>query len=285
MRWIAATNRRAGGLPQTRSIAPHVERGRSWMAPEAKSEDLLYISDYYGVHVFSYPKGQYVGDIDAFGYGLCSDRAGDVFVTDAPAYQVYEYAHGSTKRLQTLYGNYVDFGPIDCSVDPTTGNLAEQVQTPDSLSSFPKRSKIRKSTTTRRCFTQACSSAPMTTKETYSSIRFIIVVTATYIGELPKGTKQFANYLLDSRIAHPGGIQFDGKRVAIEDLGSLIVYRLRFSGSKAIVVGSTSLNGAGYVEQCWVRGKTLIGPDSNTTVYFWKYPRGGSPVNLLRALR
>jgi hypothetical protein len=112
------------GAPQSRAVATHADRSGSWMLPEAKSEDLLYISDYYGVHVFSYPKGQYVGDINAFGYGLCSDRAGDVFVADAPNRQLYEYRHGSTKRLQTLYDNYVDFNPINCSVDPTTGNLA-----------------------------------------------------------------------------------------------------------------------------------------------------------------
>ena len=56
------------------------------MAPEAKSEDLLYISDYYGVHVFSYPKGLHVGDIYGFASpaGLCSNKKGDVFVTDTP---------------------------------------------------------------------------------------------------------------------------------------------------------------------------------------------------------
>ncbi len=99
------------------------------MAPEAKSENLLYISDYYGVHIFSFPEGRHVGDIDDFvsPAGLCSNQAGDVFVTDTPAYHVYEYAHGSAKLLKTLYDNYVHFNPIDCSVDPTNGNLAVAV--------------------------------------------------------------------------------------------------------------------------------------------------------------
>jgi len=42
------------------------DRSGSWMLPEAKSEDLLYISDVTGVHVFSYPKGTLVGDLTGF---------------------------------------------------------------------------------------------------------------------------------------------------------------------------------------------------------------------------
>ncbi len=100
-----------------------------------------------------------------------------------------------------------------------------------------------------------------------------------FIGELPKGATQFTNYLLDHRINHPGGIQFDGKHVAIEDIKKSIVYRLRFSGSQAVVVGSTRLQGTTFVQQYWTQGTTLIGPDGNSAVYFWKYPRGGSPAN------
>ena len=228
MRWIAATNRRAGGLPQTRSIAPHVERGRSWMAPEAKSEDLLYISDYYGVHVFSYPKGQYVGDIDAFGYGLCSDRAGDVFVTDAPAYQVYEYAHGSTKRLQTLYGNYVDFGPIDCSVDPTTGNLAVASSDSGFVVVFPKAEqnpKVYYDQTMLHASMFFCAyddKGNLFVDSIYNRSHSHL-----YIGELPKGTKQFANY--STGLAHRASWRHPVRRKARSHRGSRIAHRLSAS--------------------------------------------------------
>jgi hypothetical protein len=49
-------------------------------------------------------------------------------------------------------------------------------------------------------------------------------------------------------------IQFDGKHAAIDDLGSNIVYRLRFSGSNANIVGRTHLDGVGKwtVEQFWL---------------------------------
>lgn len=266
-----------GMQPANGSAVPvRLNHAKSWMAAEAQSEDLLYISDYYGVHVFSYPKGVHVGDIYGFvsPAGICSNHAGDVFVTDTPTYHVYEYAHGSTKRLKTLYDNYVDFGPIDCSVDPTTGNVAVASDGDGFVVIFPK-----------------AKNRPQVYYDTYAIMFYctydrqgnlfvdkVIHRRTNYIGELPKGETQFKNYLLDGRITHSGGIQFDGKHVVIEDQSSHIAYRLRLSGSKAIVLGSTPLNGTQYVDQYWIQGKTLIGPDSNTTVYLWKYPAGGSPV-------
>src|SRR5580700_10082829 len=115
-----------GAMPQTSTIATHADRSGSWMLPEAKREDLLYISDVYGVHVFSYPKGTHVGDLTgvASPQGLCTDREGNVFVTDLTVGYVYKYAHGGTRPIKVLYDIYVDFGPIDCSVDHVTGNLA-----------------------------------------------------------------------------------------------------------------------------------------------------------------
>jgi hypothetical protein len=252
------------------------------MAPEAQSEDLLYVSDFYGVHVFSYPKGLPVGEIGGFFQpeGLCTDPAGDIFVTDEIARHVYEYAHGGTSPINVLYDNYVDFNPIDCSVDPITGNVAVSSADAGFVVVFPKAKN------TPQVYYDIYASMYRCAYDNKGDL-FVDQVSndhKNYIGELPKVTTKFKNFLLDRRIAHSGGIQFDGKHVAIDDLGSNIVYQLRFSGSKAIVIGSTPLNGVGKwtVEQFWIQGKTLIGPDSNSTVYFWKYPAGGSPVKSIQ---
>lgn len=247
------------------------------MLREAKSEDLLYISDVYGVHVFSYPGGSHVGDIYGFASpaGLCSDKAGDIFVTDTPAHNVYEYGHGSTKRLKTLYDNSVDLGPIDCAVDPTTGNVAVASDGDGFVVVFPKgknRPRVYYDIYAVMFYCAYDDRGNLYVDKVFNHHH-------NYIGELPKGATKFKNYVLDRRIAHSGGIQFDGKYVAIEDQGSHIVYRLNLSGPKAIVVGSTHLNGTTYVDQYWIQGKALIGPDSNSTVYLWKYPRGRSPVS------
>jgi hypothetical protein len=178
----------------------------------------------------------------------------------------------ATKPLQTLYDSYVDFGPFDCSVDARTGNLAVADLDGEDVVIFPKTKERPKVYYEDMGYTYMFNCAYDNKCDLFVDNVFNRHHRRKYIGELPRGAKQFTNYLLDQRIAHPGGTQSDGKHVVIEDLGSLIAYRLRFSGSKAIIVGSTTLNGAGYVDQYWIQANTLIGPDSNTTVYLWGYP-------------
>jgi hypothetical protein len=47
-------------------IARNAEHAKSWMLPEAKSEDLLYVSNVYTITVYSYPKGKLVGTLSNF---------------------------------------------------------------------------------------------------------------------------------------------------------------------------------------------------------------------------
>ena len=78
-----------GAMLQSRAIPTQTAHGGSWMLPEAKGEDLLYVassrSDQYSVSVFSYRSGKLVGQLKGFSdyvSGLCSDSAGDVFRSD-----------------------------------------------------------------------------------------------------------------------------------------------------------------------------------------------------------
>src|SRR5579875_97950 len=97
---------------------------RSWMSPQAKSGDLIYTTDIdlNEVFVLSYQTGKLVGTIAGLSQpmGVCSDREGDVYVTDGD--QILEYAHGGTQALGTLSdpGASAD----SCAVDPVSGNLA-----------------------------------------------------------------------------------------------------------------------------------------------------------------
>ena len=102
------------------------DRSPSWMAPGAKKDDLLYVSDVAtaDVYVYSYPQGALVGTLTGFTRpaGLCVDTAGDVYVTDLFAFQIVEYSHGGTAPIATLKDQRKE--PGDCAFDPTTGNLA-----------------------------------------------------------------------------------------------------------------------------------------------------------------
>ena len=73
-----------GAMRQSTAVATHAAPDTSWMLPEAKSEDLVYVSSLDNVYVLSYPELKEVGHLtDAGGFGLCSDTNGNVF---APSY-------------------------------------------------------------------------------------------------------------------------------------------------------------------------------------------------------
>ncbi|MGB8909643.1 MAG: hypothetical protein WCC84_12940, partial [Candidatus Cybelea sp.] len=115
-----------GAMPQSHAIATHAERGGSWMLPEAKRNDLLYANVNGYLYVFTYPRGKLlktIGGLDNPGK-LCSDTNGNVWVITGSGSgpgTLVEYAHGGKTPIQTLAD---PSAPQDCSVDPTTGNLA-----------------------------------------------------------------------------------------------------------------------------------------------------------------
>jgi hypothetical protein len=264
-----------GSMRQTSATATYIARGGPWMLPEAKREDLLYISDVYGVHVFSYPKGTHVGDLTgvASPQGLCTDREGNVFVTDLTVGHVYKYAHGGTSPIKVLGDIRVDFGPVDCSVDPVTGNLAVASEDANYVVIFPdaRQMPVVRSDPYAILFWCAYDDKGNLFVERVRHHRKF------YIGELPKGATSFKNLLMDPRIVGPSGLKFDGQHMVVEDYAN-ILYRLRFSGRNAIDIGNTPLNGAKQIEQFWIDKNKVIGPDLYGPAYFWKYPVGGSPV-------
>jgi hypothetical protein len=68
------------------------------MLPDAASQDLIYIVDQSSdaVDVYSYPDRAKVGRLrERTPYGVCSDSASDVWVTE-DANRLLEYAHGGT---------------------------------------------------------------------------------------------------------------------------------------------------------------------------------------------
>ena len=80
-----------GAMPQSGATATD-DRDGSWMSPQAKSDDLLYVSGWCcyshdDIYVFSYPDGQLVGMLGNLDVptGLCTDKLGDIYVTEQDA--------------------------------------------------------------------------------------------------------------------------------------------------------------------------------------------------------
>lgn len=114
-----------GRVPQTDTIFTNPHQGGSWMKPEAKRENLVYLSLFVlnAVYVYDYNTGAQVGELTGFDTpsGQCVDKEGDVWIANLKGFSVVEYAHGGTTPIATLKSEGAALG---CSIDPTTGNLA-----------------------------------------------------------------------------------------------------------------------------------------------------------------
>lgn len=271
------------GLP-----AAQTNPAESWMLPEASSEDLLYVSDSKGVvDVFSYPAGKLVGTLKGFSSpaGLCSDSAGHVFVTNTNLLNILEYKHGGTKVIQTLndFGHY----PFGCSVDPGTKNVAV-ANYANSLSAGAGSVSVF----------DGGKGVPHSYENTAFNAYFfcsyddqgnLFVDGADYgsyhtlFAELPKGSSTLNSVTLNQTIAYPGGVQWDGKYIAVEDAISHTIYRFSMSGSGGKSMGTVHIKGdkSHLVTQFWIDGSTLVQPFGTQarqvhSVGFWRYPGGGN---------
>jgi hypothetical protein len=268
-----------GAMPQSRAIAQHLARGKSWMLPEARANNLLYVStNYDGVYVFSYPSGNLQGILspgEELSAGMCVDRNGDVFMTDTRESIVLEYAHGGAAPKATLYGPPSDFSPLGCSVDPMTGNLA--VTNADSVEVMIfKRARGKP-----RIYSDPQAIMEFCTYDNKGNLYVDQIKhgRASYIGELARGSATFKNLKLDANIGAAGGVQWDGKYVVVDSFGTNVISRVRISNSHGAIVGTTPLTGSSFIRQFWIQGRDVIGADENLNqVGFWKYPAGGSPT-------
>jgi DNA-binding beta-propeller fold protein YncE len=260
---------------------------RSWMAPDAKQRDLLYLSDEsaHDVYVYSWPGLELKGTLTGFDApnGECADKAGDVYVTNEDQSEILEYAHGGTSSIKTL----VDTGeyPVGCSVDPTTGNLAvTNIDTtkgggPGNVAIYPDASG---------------------TPATYIAPAFYYYFFCGYDGhgnlfvdgtnngstfefaELPRGGSAFGRVTLDQTIDFPGGVQWDGRHVAVGDQEQPYIYEFAVNGSSGRVVEKTPLDDTDDVSQFWIAGGRVVTPDFlNNEVQVFKYPAGGSAVKAI----
>jgi hypothetical protein len=284
----------------------HPVAGHSWMSPEARNQDLLYISDIeaQAVFVYSYRQGhKLVGTLTGFfnPEGLCVDHAGDVWVTNDTSegvHQITEYAHGGTTPIANL--NDPDGRANGCSVDPKTGDLA--------VADFWGP--------TEQIGNVAVYHHAAGTPVSYSNPNIYYYYYCAYddkgnlfvdgetqgsvfgLGERVKGGNSLKFIPIDERIYLPGGVQWDGKYLAVGDQVAVkhnftsVIYQFALSGSGATEVGATILTGSSQVAQFWLpreasgrrhhEARRVIGPNQNgADTLFWDYPAGGNPTQTI----
>lgn len=271
-----------GAIPQAVAEGA-LARGRSWMAPEAKSDDLLYVSDpnTKDVYVYSYPRARLVGTLTGFGEprSECADAAGDVFIADVVAYDVVEYEHGGTKPVAALS---TPGRPEGCSVDPVHGDLAVSGGVNGIVVATFRYSSHHQWRAQRTYTDSSLRSASFCGFDDAGNL-FVDGIGhhgAFLLAELPHGSTSFATIALNAKINLPGQVQWDGTDVAIGDTGATpsVIDRFSISGSSGTEAGSVKLAGSKEVAQFWIARARVVGPDfGKGDVGFWSYPAGGAP--------
>ena len=260
------------------------DRSGSWMSPNAKGA-LIYISDRgtNEVYTYSYKSRALVGTLTGFNTpaGLCTDSAGDVFVTEYTGADILEYAHGGTTRIATLS----DTGekPMGCSIDAATGNLA--------VTNFQNASRASGDV----AIYQDASGTPTLYSDpniynylycVYDTKSNLYVDGKTYNGldaftELANNSATFTDITLNPTISYAEDIQWkSGKLVVGNTYENNQIYWFKIKKGVGNAVGYPAALTHGYgVQQFAIYGKVLIGAlPSYPNVSFWNYPAGGLPL-------
>lgn len=271
-----------GRMPQTSAAARGAEHGRSWMLPDAKSENLLYVATGDNVYVLSYPHGKLVGSLGIAGNNLCSDRQGDVFIPTA-GYEVVEYAHGGSSPIETLNDGDI---PLGCAVDPTTGNLAvtNEASGAGEVAIFPDSKAPSTWYRDPEIYTYGLCG--------YDAKGNLFVDgsgSGNFLAELPHGQSTFRNYALNGSFDVFGSVQWDGRHMTLSNPTTDQIYRLKLGKSSLEVVGTTQIDGwqnnySGHWPyiQTWLHGTSFVAQSSSLAkLGLWRYPKGGDASKVI----
>jgi len=289
---IAAAALAACSARLTNQVVPaaaqaHRAARASWIDPAAKRGALLYVSDEDAgtVLVYTYPGLKPAGSLSGFSTpaGMCTDKAGNVWITDTLGSDVVEFAHGGTTPIQTL-GDGAGFAD-GCAVNPVDGDLAVANNTvggddPGDIVIYPGGSGTPAAYYDRHVFLMYFPA--------YDPEGNLFVDSSSFghrgrfrLDELPSGGKKLVNVPWQGpKIARPANVQYAGGVLAVGDGVTGTIYQT----SGGSVIGQTTLNNACGVNQYYIKRNRVIVPsfcNSTGVVSIYDYPAGGDAVKSL----
>jgi hypothetical protein len=266
---------------------------RSWMSPSAMtSKALLYISDAgtFEVHAYAFPSLKLMGTLTGFSrpQGECSDKDGDVWITNTNGQNVLEYAHGGTSAIADLAdpAGY----PAGCAVDPSTGDLA--VTNLYDISGSGEVLVYKNARGTPRPYSN--HALHYCYFDAYDQNGNLYVsgtsLGGTYLLAMlkPGGTSLSRMTLTGGTIYFPGGVAWSGSSLVLgdqkcRDERASCLYRASVSGMTAHITGMMALKDACDVAQTAIADERVAGGDyeycgaRRSSVDIWPYPGGGTP--------
>jgi hypothetical protein len=274
-----------GASPQTAALATHAESGTSWMLPEAKGKDLMYVAADTGwIYITTYPDGAEVGSINLYPYfsarGACADSSGNVWIAGVA---LVEFAHGATKPTETRQNGAEPFQ--GCAVDPLTGDLA--------ATSYAEAKVLvwRQPRKTPKVYSERSASLRYCGYDDRGNL-FVDAVTdgAFLLLELVRGGHKLERLTFHKKISSPAEVQWDGRYITIEDAAPPArIYEVKVSGTTASVVNTIRFSDHGKTAtQSWIQDSTVLIPHSTTNRFIadalglFEYPAGGRAVVTLR---
>lgn len=295
----------ASGPPADRStsvarlaITAHPDQRRSWISPDAKAKQLLFVSDAGTDDVYMYllPQLKLVGTITGFvqPQGECADSKGDVWITDTNAQTIYELSHQG--RLVTSLPDPNGY-PVGCAWNPKNGDLA--VMNLFGLNGsrggvlvYPKGSKAAVGYANPKQYYYDFGGYDGSGNLFFDGRERGAMV----LSELAAGAKAAKTVAITGgTIGFPGMVQWETSSgqllVGDQECGGAnasCVYRLKLSKSGATIVGTTKLESSAGGPVCdLVQGieadNEIMGSDfdfcgySPSTTETWPYPDGGTP--------
>jgi hypothetical protein len=283
------------GLPPRTS--PVVPLHKALLARSAGTQtDLLYAGNHQRAIVYTYPDGTYV---DTFKtpfsiQAMCSDAKGDVFMTaevqmksGAPTGSIYEYSHGGKSPVTSLDVPSHEI-PVNCSSDPTTGNLA--VTSYDVHNYAPMVEIYTGGSGEPKLYHNGELGA--SPQPAYDASGNLFVISGGNVAALlPKGKQDLEKIRLNKTLGNVAHAQWDGKYFALQSYAptkyngeNIFVhyFRVQISGTTGTIVGISHFvnwrqKNAG---QSWLQGDTVVATPGNSLT-FWKYPAGGKAFKVL----
>jgi hypothetical protein len=276
----------ASGASESNAVAR-----ASQMAPgvhaDRRKRKLVYLSDFYTSEVpfYKWESTKLKGTISTGledPQGMCSG-SGHAWISNTDAADLAEYAAGGTTQIGTL--SDAGYYPVDCSVDPTTGNLAVAniFTTSESTGNVVIYAHSSGSGT---AYTVPNIAEPFFLAYDDKGNLFVdghpeLVGSGFGFAELPAGSGSFSAVTLNKAIAFPGPVQWDGSYVAVEDqelAGEIDRFKIvGFKGRLKGTVGVLDCGALGW----WIARSTLVcagksASDGSVDLYYYAYPKPGS---------